>query len=129
MPPSSFPSGSGSPSQALPRARIIRRRNVFDATRLKGRRFNNRCFSLNVLPLDPSRPDPATVAFLTPKRLGPANLRNQLRRRMREIHRRHLALPVETAYLVWVARPPALALDFEALKASMSELRQRLPSH
>ena len=126
---STSPAPSGSPSQALPRARIIRRRSIFDATRLKGRRVSNRHFSLNVLPLDPSRPDPANVAFLTPKRLGPANVRNQLRRRMREIYRRNLARPAETSYLVWVARPPALDLDFEALRQTMSELRQRVPGH
>jgi len=81
--------------------------------------------TLSVLPLDPARPDPATVAFLTPKRLGPATVRNALRRRMREIFRRHLALPDEKTYLVWIARPSAVELDFEALKKCMSELVAR----
>ena len=112
-------------SESLPRARIIRRRAVFDATRLKGRRVSNRWMALNYLPHDPKAPDPATVAFLTPKRLGDATKRNQLRRRMREIYRRHLAQPAETAYLVWVARPPALELDFEELKKCMVALRER----
>jgi ribonuclease P protein component len=81
--------------------------------------------ALNFLPHDSARPDRATVAFLTPKRLGGAVKRNQLRRRMREIYRRCLAEPSETAYLVWVARPPALELDFEELKKCMTELRQK----
>ncbi len=81
--------------------------------------------TLSLLPLDPARPDPATVAFLTPKRLGPATVRNGLRRRMREIYRRHLARPVEDCYLVWIARPPALELGFEELKECMTKLRQR----
>jgi ribonuclease P protein component len=116
------------PSQALPRARIIRRRAVFDATR-KARRVSNPCLSLNFLPHDPARSDPATVAFLTPKRLGGAVKRNQLRRRMREIYRRYLALPSENAYLVWVARPPALELDFEGLKKCMAGLlKKRAPA-
>ncbi len=66
-----------------------------------------------------------TVAFLTPKRLGAATKRNQLRRRMREIYRRHLARPSENEYLVWIARPPALELPFEELRKCMSTLLQR----
>lgn len=116
------------PAQALPRARIIRRRAIFDATR-KARRVSNRYLALNFLPHDPARPDPATVAFLTPKRLGGAVKRNRLRRRMREIYRRHLAQPSEKTYLVWVARPPALELDFEGLKKCMAGLlKKRAPA-
>jgi ribonuclease P protein component len=113
-------------SQKLPRTRIIRRRTIFDATRLKGRRVNNRWMALNFLPLDPAQPDAATVAFLTPKRLGAATKRNQLRRRMREICRRYLAKPSEDSYLVWVARPTALELDFEGLKKCMAQLRHKM---
>jgi ribonuclease P protein component len=69
-----------------------------------------------------------TVAFLTPKRLGGAAQRNQLRRRMREIYRRHLAQQTGAEYLVWVARPPALNLDFEELKRCMLDLKKRQPS-
>lgn len=115
-------------SESLPRARIIRRRTVFDATRLKGRRVNNRWMALNYLPLDTAKPETATVAFLTPKRLGAATRRNQLRRRMREIYRRHLARPAENFYLVWVARPPALELDFEGLKKCMAQLWSKMAS-
>ncbi len=114
------------PSESLPRARIIRRRTVFDATRIKGRRVSNRWMALNFLSRDAMKSgETGTVAFLTPKRLGAATRRNQLRRRMREIYRRHLARPDETAYLVWIARPPALELPFEELKKCMTELRRR----
>jgi ribonuclease P protein component len=70
----------------------------------------------------PASPDSATVAFLTPKRLGAAAVRNRLRRRMREIYRRHLVPPPVETYLVWIARPSAVDLDFEGLKSCMSEL-------
>jgi ribonuclease P protein component len=62
------------------------------------------------------------VAFLTPKRLGTATVRN----RMREIYRRHLAATVDDAYLIWIARPPALELPFEELKKCMTALTQRM---
>jgi ribonuclease P protein component len=69
-----------------------------------------------------------SVAFLTPKRVGAATKRTQLRRRMREIYRRHLMQPTEEIFLVWIARPPALELPFEELKKCMSALRERVVS-
>ncbi len=112
--------------ESLPRARIIRRRAVFDASRLKGRRVSNRFMALNFIARDAvTSGETGTVAFLTPKRLGAATIRNRLRRRMREIYRRHLAQPSEAVYLVWVARAPALELPFEELKKCMAALRER----
>ena len=82
--------------------------------------------ALNFLPHDAMKSnETGTVAFLTPKRVGAATKRTQLRRRMREIYRRHLAQPSENVYLVWVARPPALELPFEELKKCMTALRER----
>jgi len=113
-------------AESLPRARIIRRRSVFDATRNKGRRVSNRYMALNFLPREALKSgETGTVAFLTPKRLGAATIRNRLRRRMREIYRRTLAQPSETTYLVWIARPPALELPFEELKKCMAALLKR----
>jgi ribonuclease P protein component len=113
-------------SQSLPRARIIRRRAVFDATRNQGRRVSNRFMALNFIARDAVKTgETGTVAFLTPKRVGAATKRTQLRRRMREIYRRYIAQPDEKAFLVWVARPSALELPFEELKKCMSELRRK----
>jgi ribonuclease P protein component len=83
--------------------------------------------TLSYLPKDSAASDPATVAFLTPKRLGQATVRTRLRRRMREVYRRHLQVPSASAYVVWIARPPALTLDPEGLRKCMLELWRRLP--
>lgn len=115
--------------QTLPRRKIIRRRAVFDSTRLKGKRVSNRYMALNHIPREALESgETGSVAFLTPKRLGVATKRNQLRRRMREIYRRHLAQPDEKSFLIWIARPPALELDFEELRKCMSALRERASS-
>jgi ribonuclease P protein component len=121
---------SDSPSsQVLPRARIIRQRGVFDATRLKGKRVSNRFMALNHITREAVKSgETGSVAFLTPKRVGAATKRTQLRRRMREIYRRYLMQPSEDIYLVWIARPPALELPFDELKKCMSALRQRVVS-
>ena len=114
-------------SESLPRSSIIRRRGVFDTARNKGRRVSSRHFILNFIACEAVvSGETGTVAFLTPKRLGPAAVRNKLRRRMREIYRRELAQPEEKAYLIWIARPPALELGIEDLKQAMRELRGRV---
>jgi len=122
--PSAF--GDSPPSESLPRARVIRQRGTFDATRTRGRRVHNRWMTLNHLARDPARSETGSVAFLTPKRIGSAVVRVRLRRQMREIYRRHLAQPGESSYLIWIPRPIALELDFEGLKKCMTELRNRL---
>ena len=114
-------------SESLPRSRIIRRRGVFDTARNKGRRVSSRHFVLNFIARDAfASGETGSVAFLPPKRLGPATVRNKLRRRMREIYRRDLARPEESAYLIWIARPPAVELSFEDLKQAMRDLAKRM---
>ena len=88
--------------------------------------MSNRWLVLNFLPRDATAPHTGAVAFLTPKRLGPATVRNKLRRQMREIYRRHLQHADETHYLIWIARPPALQLDFAELKECMVPLLEKL---
>jgi ribonuclease P protein component len=115
----------GTASEKLPRARLIRRRALFTATRERGRRITNRWMTLSVLPRDPAAaPDASEVAFLTPKRIGGAVIRNKLRRRMREIYRRTPSIPRDV-YLVWIARPAAADLPFDELKECMTTLLRR----
>jgi ribonuclease P protein component len=104
---------------------------VFDLTRAQGKRVSNRYLTLSFLPRKLEQPasvreESGSVAFLTPKRIGAANIRNRLRRRMREIYRRQLALPEEESFLIWIARPPAVELPFEELQKCMAALRQRV---
>jgi ribonuclease P protein component len=114
------------PSEKLPRSRIVRRRAIFDATRARGRRTANRWITLSVLPRDPAQAgDASVVAFLTPKRIGGAVVRNRLRRRMREIYRRVVVAPADDVYLIWIARPPAVELALEELRDCMVTLLRR----
>jgi ribonuclease P protein component len=114
------------PSEKLPRARLIRRRSLFTATRERGRRSTNRWMTLSVLPRSEAPPgDASEVAFLTPKRIGGAVVRNRLRRRMREIYRRIPGLTGTETYRVWIARPSAADLPFDELRACMLTLLRR----
>ena len=116
----------GTSSEKLPRTVIVRRRSTFDATRTKGKRTANRFMTLSVMPRDPAQiNDSSVTAFLTPKRIGSATVRNKLRRRMREIYRRTLHGPVDDVILIWIARPPAVELVFEELRECMETLLRR----
>jgi ribonuclease P protein component len=81
--------------------------------------------TLSVLPRDATSGETAEVAFLTPKRLGGAVIRNRMRRRMREIYRRTLQPAQPAGHLVWIARPPAAELTFAELRDCMTALLQR----
>jgi ribonuclease P protein component len=64
----------------------------------------------------------ARAAFVTPKTVGSAVVRNRLRRRMREIYRRHLAVLLENRQVIWSARTAAAKMDFDDLKEVMVAL-------
>jgi ribonuclease P protein component len=116
----------GTPSEKLPRTRVVRRCSIFDATRARGKRTANRWMTLSVLPRDPAQvADVSVAAFLTPRRIGGAVVRNRLRRRMREIYRRAIFAPADDVYLIWIARPPAVDLAFDELKECMATLLRR----
>ena len=134
LPPESRPSPPA--RLRLPRRRILRGRPVFDAAFQSGRRTSSRSLTLLVLPPAAAPVPPGRtgeVAFLTPKRLGDAVLRNRLRRRLREAYRVHLTpalAPGENRRLIWLAKAPATALDFGGLVDQMKDLYARsLHSH
>jgi len=62
------------------------------------------------------------AAFLTPKRIGSAHVRNRLRRQMREIYRRYLDIGAENRFWVWLARTGAAQSSFAELKEAMLQL-------
>jgi len=113
--------------ERLPRRRIVRRRRHFDAAFAAGgsaARFHGRALTLLTLPRQPQDAD--EVAFLTPKRIGHAAVRNRIRRRLREAYRRHIA-PKTTAAasplrLFWMAKSALATLPFPELVAQMETL-------
>ena len=118
--------------ERLPRRRIVRRRRHFDAVFSGDRqsgpaaRFHGRALTLLTLPREPrDAQSEDEVAFLTPKRLGDASLRNRLRRRLREVHRRHIASKFTGRppfRLFWMAKNAVGTLPFPELVAQMEAL-------
>lgn len=112
-----------SADEKLPRSHILRSRTRLRQIRTDGRRFSNRWMTLFVQKPDPDKESGTEqVAFMTPKKIGPAVLRNKVRRRMREIYRRCLAGQMAGEQQIWAARAGAAELSFAELKAAMLKL-------
>ncbi len=112
--------------ETLPRKAVLRGRQRFQGLFDGGRRLGNRILTFLVLPVAP--PESGKVAFITPKKLGEAVVRNRLRRQLREIYRRHLPLLASRppSDLIVLAKSEALKLDFSALERNFLELYAKL---
>lgn len=63
--------------------------------------------------------------FVTSRRVGGAVVRNRVRRRLREIARRHQHKVISGAWIVVVARPRAASATFRALEHEWLRLAKR----
>ncbi len=69
--------------------------------------------------------EPFRAGFVTSKRVGPAVVRNRVRRRLREIVRRHQHEIRPGLWLVCVARPAAAQASYQALEDEWLRLAGR----
>jgi ribonuclease P protein component len=110
------------PSQAERLIWRIRDRATFGAL-ATGRRRRQGPISMTFLPGDPAIPP--RVAYAVSKRVGPAVVRNRVRRRLRAAARAHRdALQPGGAYLFGAA-PAAASAPFAEIDAAMSRLLSR----
>ena len=93
----------------------IRDRRTFEDLRARGRRHRSGTVTVTALLVDDGRPP--RVAFAIGKQVGPAVVRNTVRRRLRAIAA-ELALP-SGAYLLAVT-PGAATATYSDLKASVA---------
>ncbi len=68
---------------------------------------------------------PFSAGFVTSKRVGGAVVRNRVRRRLREIVRRHQHALRRGIWLVVIARPPAARATYRALEDEWLRLAKR----
>lgn len=112
---------------ARPKLRAVRSRRSFDALSRSSRR--GRASSLWVVAADHLGPDAdpgVAVAFAIGRPVGPAVVRNRLRRRLRALMSdRAAAGTLDGMYLIGVA-PEAADLDFSALGAELDAALEKL---
>ena len=107
----------------FPAARRLRLSREFARVREEGRTVRGGLLILGVLPVD--EPAAFRVGLVTSKRVGGAVARNRVRRRLREIVRRHQDTLGNGLWLVLIARPAAARASSAALEDEWLRLLKR----
>lgn len=109
----------------LPRAHRLQRSPDFQRVYRRGRSWALPLLALHALP----QPTGRRVGISVSKKLGKAVVRNQVRRRLREIVRAVITEWKDGCDVVLVARTAAASASFAELEAALRELagRARLP--
>lgn len=96
----------------------LKKNNSFNYIYKKGERFHTENFSMFVVK---SKFDNYKIGFSINKKLGKANKRNLLKRRMREITRRYIQIPSFYNYVL-LAKENASSLSFEQIKTELEKM-------
>ncbi len=95
----------------------VDRRDTFEALR-RARRHSHGPITISWVAGDPA--EPPRVAYTIGRRVGPAVVRNRVRRRLRMLIREAAPKLRPGAYLIGV-RPSAVLLDYDELKEALSK--------
>jgi ribonuclease P protein component len=110
-------------SFSFPKGRRLTRASEYERVKRDGSARGGKLLTLNVLPVEPS--GPCRAGFITSRRLGSAVVRNRVRRRLREIVRRHQHNLRQGVWIVLVARKDAAAAGYRALEHEWLRLARR----
>lgn len=108
----------------LPQHARLRRREEFRRIYAAGKAYPDSLVVLHVLPLT-DRPDECQVGFSVSKKVGVAVIRNQVKRRLREIVKPLLPRIKGGAQLVIAARSRAANADYAEIAASVQRALTR----
>jgi ribonuclease P protein component len=111
------------PRCRLPASRRLRLSREFDRVRIEGRTVRGGLLMLGLLEAEGG--DALRVGFITSRRVGGAVVRNRVRRRLREIVRRHQFALMNGLWLVVIARPAAAGASSAALEDEWLRLTKR----
>ena len=107
---------------SFPKSRRLTRPSEFARIKKHGRTERGQVLILSVLPGETGR---FRAGFITSGRVGGAVVRNRIRRRLREIVRKHQALIVDGVWVVTIARTQAARADYHELEAEWLRLARR----
>jgi ribonuclease P protein component len=112
-----------SASFSFPKARRLTHRSEYERVKQNGITQRGKHLMLNAMPVENS---PSWRAgFITSGRLGGAVVRNRVRRRLREIVRRHQQELREGVWFVIIARHEASTASYDALEDEWLRLARR----
>jgi ribonuclease P protein component len=110
-------------SFSFPKARRLTRASEYERVKRDGFTQRGKLLLLSVLPLE--HLGPSRAGFITSRRLGGAAVRNRVRRRLREIVRRHQYELRKDFWIVLVARKDAATAGYCALEHEWLRLAGR----
>ncbi len=99
----------------------LRKNKEFNYIYKKGEKVSTQHFTLFVVK---SKYNNYRIGFSVSKKLGKANVRNKLKRRLREITRRDISIKNFQNYVV-MARAGAEELDFKILREELKKLFEK----
>ena len=108
---------------SFPKTRRLTHRLEYDRVKRNGITQRGKLLMLNAMPMETS--GPWRAGFVTSGRLGGAVVRNRVRRRLREIVRRHQHELREGFWLVLVARREAAKASYRMLEDEWLRLARR----
>jgi ribonuclease P protein component len=108
---------------AFPKSRRLTLATEFDRVRKEGRAIRGSLISLGVL--SASGEHGMRAGFITSRKVGGAVSRNRIRRRLREIVRRHQHEIIDGAWVVTIASPRAARATCHALEDEWLRLAKR----
>jgi ribonuclease P protein component len=107
----------------FPKSRRLTRSADFERVKKEGRAERGRMLILSVLPAQDRHH--LRAGFVTSKRIGSAVVRNRVRRKLREIVRKHQPDVRENLWIVTIARPPAAGATSRELEDEWLRLAKR----
>ena len=107
----------------FPKSRRLMRSVEFDRVRRYGRVTRGQLVSLGVLEIDEG--EETRSGFITSRKIGRAVVRNRVRRRLREIFRRHQHDMARGVWIVTIASPHAARANYRALEDEWLRLAKR----
>lgn len=107
----------------FPKARRLTHTSEFDRVRREGRALRGEFLSLGVLVVHGNQP--MRAGFVTSRKVGGAVARNRVRRRLREIARRHQHEVVGGVWIVTIASPRAARVTQKVLEDEWLRLARR----
>jgi ribonuclease P protein component len=108
---------------SFPKSRRLTRPSEFERVKKDGRVERGKFMLLSVLGVGSDAPFRA--GFVTSRRIGGAVVRNRVRRKLREIVRRHQHEIVSGKWIVTIARTPASAATHQQLADEWLRLAKR----
>ena len=107
----------------FPKSRRLTQAAEFEDVKKNGRVHRGRLLVLGILSVN--GPNPFRAGFVTSRALGRAAVRNRVRRRLREIVRKHQHEIARGIWIVTIARASSAGADFAQLEVEWLRLAKR----